>query len=438
MLQEDSDFSMTWPIVLNFSGDLNLAEFESSINLALKRHPLLTAKVSLGVTLQEYGWVFSENECCDVQVQSLNDKYQSPWDQPIDLTKQSGLRVAIRYSSSRSEVRFFFHHASTDGIGGFRFIEDVMVLYDQKMGGPAKLRTIDPSAILMRDVRPDSNNSLLWRLRRSFLVRPQRTAQFLFENVSPIASSRSLAVNEDQAKKHRKAMVENLEELPVHQFSSDETTALIRIAQSYDVSLYELLISSLMLAINSWNEANQYSENRSIRVLVPFSLRNRKHIRMSAANCVSMAFVSARPTNLDDAQSLSIQIGKQLRYIKEWEMEYNWNQVAERIASSKLLSSLSRKKVRRRVATTVLSSVGKVFKKVKLTRENGKLQCGGLILESLHGGPPIRKNVPITFGCHIYAGRLCLAVNYDQKSFDLSTARKLLSVFGKRLSQGLT
>ena len=436
MLQEDRFSSMTSLLVLCVNGELRADLFESALVRAIQSHPLLSAIVSPGDRLSQCKWVPSSHANDFIQFKPWDDDWESPWSDPIDLQSEPGIRVCIRQAANQSEIRFFFHHACCDGIGALRLIEDTLVGYDQGTGGEATLRPLKPSALDDRDTQPPRVMSLARGIWQSVIIRPHRVVQLLFRQPAPIAAPESPfseTIVSEQAVAAKRQSVEDLKTLPVHVCSTGETEALSNHAKSKGVSLNELLVRDLMVALYGWNQNSRRPSKQSLRILIPVSLRDSRHREMPAANCVSMTYITAAHHTLEDPESLLADISRQIKFIRRWQIEYSWNQSTALIASSRILTRLTRKRAQGRIATTVFSNLGRVFKQANLKRRGGKIVSGGLEVESIHAVPPLGQNLSAAFACHFYNGRLNLAMNYAQDSFDGDQADSLLMTFVKQL-----
>ena len=224
-----------------------------------------------------------------------------------------------------------------------------------------------------------------------------------------------------------------LQEIPCHIFSREFTESLTGSARACGATLNDLIVRDFFLTLNEWNRSHHLQANRVIRLMIPFSLRTEKHARMPAANCVSMVYMAASAKMLKNPSRLLASVTRQRKFIRKWHIEHSWNQTAGLIASSPLIAKLARRSVKRRIATSVLTNLGRVFHQSGFPETNGEIQCGDLVLKSVVMVPPTDASTTLTVGCNSYAEKLTVALNYHSQQFAESDAKQFLTLFVNRL-----
>ena len=219
-------------------------------------------------------------------------------------------------------------------------------------------------------------------------------------------------------------------EMPTLTLSQEETAAISRSAAEAQSTTNEFLLDQLFKVLFEWNQKFPVKDTGQIRAMIPFSLRDDSHKTMPAANCVSMVYVDAGDP-ASETDSLS-NVSKQFKFIRKWQIEYSWNQMGAFAFRSKRLAAKLRKLSSSHFCTTVLSNLGRPFKHSRLpVREDGRIQAGGLTLQSAHLAAPTTADTIATFGAVFYASRLTLTMNYAKAKMSRDEAHELMKLWGQ-------
>ena len=440
MLTQSESVPMTFPVRLVFQGQMRRESLEAAVVETVASHPLLTSFVK---NADEDGSVF-EAPPSDlrwvpsglppvVSLLSLDDSaiptgLTSQSDR-IDLTRENGFKTFIAEHGGKTEVHFLFHHACCDGLGAFEFVEEVLANYHRvETGEDVRSRQTDLEALKLRD--PDCETLLPWhrRMIRSGFVLPRRIAGMVRGPLPDEIATRQRVPSslDDQP-------VSAVFEMPTLTLDSTQTSAISQIATKHQCSMNELLLSQLFDVLLDWNrEFSVGYQPGLLRAIIPFTLRNDTHKAMPAANCVSMVYVDA-PDSTTLSDSLSA-VAKQFKYIRRWQIEYSWNRMASFAFRSNSIAALLKKQANRRLCTTVFSNLGRPFKHSDLPRqENGRINVGGLELESAHLAAPVTETTVAVFAALFYAGGLTLTMNYSKARMSRSDAQELMQRWSQRL-----
>ena len=457
MIQGAENGSMTFAICLGLNGKLDSAAFEAAVASAIAMHPFLSANIcsqnktaSQKDTAQnntserpdQFYWVPVSDPQPYVSIADWSQPFLYRVSEAIDLNAEIGVRIWVRHGGDEVEIRFQFHHACCDGLGAFRMIEDLLRSYsklaantehgstkqDSKLAreDANRLYPLDPDVLSLRTAEPEAKLSIKNRILRSTVILPIRITKLLTQKTAAIVASSSVDKSSTE--------VASLIELPSHTFTQELTESLRSFAKSSGSTLNDLLVRDLFLTIDAWNQASGSKRNRNIRLLIPFSLRTKKHAQMPAANCVSMVYMAANAKLLDDPNAMLASVTRQRKFIRKWQIEHSWNQTAALASSSRLLSGLVQRRAERPIASSVLTNVGQLFCESGLPKMDGKIHCGDLVLNSVVIVPPSEASAPVTFGCNLYADSLTVALNYHQRSFPKSDADRFLSAYVDRLT----
>ena len=438
MLVQSESEPMTFAICLVFKGELGLDSLKASVVEAALSHPLLTSCVrssdeALSIyqaSPKELTWVPSDlppeinllsldDSGTPVSLNSQSDKF--------DLSRENGFKVVVSERGQETDVHFLFHHAVCDGLGGFKFVEEVLARYHATITKTeVQLTKVDAESLKLRNSNCETLLPWYRRLIRYGCVLPRRI--FGMVGQTPAFVAAKMPTRESITNQPVSAALE----MPSLTLSVDQTAAISQYAKTYQSSTNELLIHRLFKVLFEWNQNSAADERGKLRIIVPFSLRSSNHETMPAANCVSMVYVDAG--NSPDGIGPLDQISKQIEYIRKWQIKYSWNQTASFAFRSKRLESLLRRQSGRHLCTTVLSNLGQPFKRSVLpAQEDGRLGVGDLTLQSVHIAAPTTTNTIVTFGVVFYAGRLTLTMNYNKAKMSRADAQTLMNLWSESL-----
>ncbi len=417
--------ALTFFIRLGFTGELDSGALRFAIDRAVRLHPLLSSHVRF---TRRPRWQPLPDSRPYVSIAESEQSLEFPGSESIDLESEIGVRVWVRHHDGQVEMHFQFHHACCDGLGAFRVIEDVLRLYGEAVSGGSGDALVPPStdvAISLRTTCPSNKLGIGRRILRKTIVLPRRITKLFFQSPDPFMSRPQVGGVPQEATA--------LLRIPSHVFDKAFTQSLVQAAKSVGATLNDLLIRDLFLTIYDWNERLRAGTSKEIRLLIPFSLRTKQQPSMPAANCVSMVYMSADRRALKQPMRLLTSVTAQRKFIRKWQIEHSWNQTAALIALSPFAGRWFQRMGKRRIATSVLTNVGKVFRETGIPETDDQIQCGNLMLTSVAMVPPVDDTTPLTFGCNIYAERLSVAVNYRREQFSETDAKGLLEDFVNRL-----
>jgi hypothetical protein len=79
--------------------------------------------------------------------------------------------------------------------------------------------------------------------------------------------------------------------------------------------------------------------------------------------------------------------------------------------------------------------MGRFFQGSPLVGEDGKFRAGGLTVEQIESGPPIRPFMHASFEVFSYAGGLTLSMFYNRFHFTPAAADELLAAYVAQIEQ---
>jgi len=424
---------MSFFLQLTFSGVCDPATLETSLQMAIRRHPLLHARVTQG-RRDCFQWSTSPQEKGTRELVTIAWK-ASPVT-PIDLFTSPGLRITAERSIATTELTLQFHHACCDGVGALQFCEDWFIAYAalsgrtlQNQADPVAWRPLDESALLRRGQLGTTRWKLMRMLNKQ-AVGLLGAKQFLLHRPAPLQPiTTAQAVS---------ALPQDFPTACDYQFTAAETSALLTTAHAANTTVNNLLIRDLFLAIGDFRTSQQLRNQHDwLRLSIPVNLRNVGCQQLSAANLVSMVFFDRQPHAFDAPATLLQGIDRDMQSIKKNQLGLTFTLMLglDRKfpgAIGRLRRSCQKKLCR---ATAVLSNLGRPLLGSPLPLQNGQLVAGNMILQQLRFLPPVRPHTLVALGALTYANRLQLSLHFDSRGITRVEADRLLQRYVRRLRQ---
>ncbi len=457
---------MEFIVRLDCVGTIDDAKFSEAILAELGRQPLFQANATVGETHRESFWRPASN--CTPEIRWFDENPDEGSGSikdfvPIDLEIEIGFRFYgwrfFANDQNRIVMTFMYHHSCCDGKGGLGFVENVLHRYQCLVGDDleliSKLAVVDEDQLLNRNFPAPSKPSLTDRVWRALVVRPKRAGNMLLSKPRMFSkSARASGVGSEvnsELLKHCSARL-----------SLDETKQLGEFASRLSVSTNTILARELFHTLNDYlksssspsdknkndsRETEAQDNNRALRILIPFSLRDERHEHMPAANCVSMAYLEATQKILNTDSStnpeLLSDLTRQVNFIRRWNLQYAWIESLDSYAKIWPMIRFfkfgrkSRPKRMAPIATTVMTNLGRVFSEGELI-SNGELSVKDLVVESVHVLPPCSSNIVVNFSVNFYGNRLTLDASYLGSELAQKAAESLLGSWKRRILDSAT
>ena len=412
-IEQVAKYPQAFYIRLDCRGPLDREAFSQAYQLAIGRHPLLSARIEF----DHDGWPMWLPDVAPPI--SWND--QGPTADRSSNAAIMNSRVLARafVCGDETQLSFMFDHVATDGMGGFQFISDLMVAYAHLCSndaGPPKWRPLDSE--LLRD---RGRHTLFGRhIRLVDLIRlPRVTLPLMFRRVA--------AVSEHGKPGNVGFHQTPLPDFLVHTLSEQESTALSLVARKLSVRLSELLLRDYFLMLTAWNR-NTPDSRLPMRILVPTNMRRRQDLRMPAANMFGFAFVTRRANRCRDRTELLQSIRAEMSVIKS-QRRALYHELGQRLFC--IWPRLLRWNVGRKwtFATAVFTNLNAGFDHVPLPWRGDRRAAGDLIIENGYGAGPLRPDTRVSLAIHSYAGRMSIAIRSDEHVFGPEQQNELLRAY---------
>ena len=361
------------------------AGFVQAVGDALKRHPLLSAHVAQHAR-RGLCWDWQEAPAPYVDIADESKPLTFPNGEQIDMRRCCGVRIWVRLGPNRCEMRIQFHHACTDGVGAFRFVEDLLCAYHNRTGRQqVALRPLNVELLETRTRFGMNWFEILMRLPIELWGLVIGFATFLLRRPAKVHSPpHSQPFDPDVAAKP-----------PVHNYSEHDLAALRQRAHREGVTINDLLARDFCQALQNWNESFfAGSRLKPIRVTVPVNLRTEADEAMPAANVVGMVFVDRQPAWYASSRWLLKTISWELGIIKRFRLARAF------VRGTTLVNSIPGglrflTRANRCYATCVFSNIGRVLDKTPLSDNSGKVRAGALTLDAADYTTPVRPHTSV-------------------------------------------
>jgi len=433
MLAEDrEDYPAVFTIHLTFAGRFQPAAIEAAFETALERHCLLRALVRESAAKgHRFEWVPAESpRRCNLW-EGDEAAYEALAATGIDLRHTPGLRAFLSQHGDQADMRFQFHHACCDGLGGLQFIEDLLTAYHDAVMPYAPRQApmpLDPRRLRERGTFGLNVWKYALRLHKEF-VGVLGAIQFLVDRPSPLAGSpyeRLAGAQGNDSRSHASRCSQT--------FTPNETEQILAAARHAGGTLNDLLIRDLFHTLFQWNDHGMTCPNRRVRIMIPTNLRLSDDAVMPAANVVSMVFLDRRGGTMLAARP------RLFDKLCQWEMGVcKWGRLGLTMIHCLALAQRFRRGMawllpaERCLATAVLTNLGEPLRGAPLPRREGCIVAGDVTLQRIEPFVPLRPLTHIGLAIATYAGCLTLTLHYDPQHLTSEDGIDLLGQFARRI-----
>jgi hypothetical protein len=424
VVDDRPQYRMTFIMQLDFTGHADAAALEASLPQALARHPLLTAQ--LDQSTRPWRWHQGE-PTTTLTVLPLEQDVDHFAGAPIDLVSGRGTRFWLKTVPGGAQLVGEFHHACADGIGALQFYGDWLAAYAAIVNAVAPAWTqLAPERLQTRgEARwpPPPHPISFWQAARGTLVEAGR---WLTRYPAVIAAP----------KKPRPLTNSSFGGLLSHTFDAQQTRALRNAAREQNVTLNDLLLRDLFVAIERWNHAQDASGGGWLQINMPTSLRRGDDDEMPAANVIGYAFLARRAVDCADEKALLQGLAHDTKAIRVWGLG---NLFLNGLHNAMRLPGMMNWFARpgRCMATAVFSNLGDPQRRMsaRLPRTDGRLTAGELVLQRVIAAPPIRQGTRAAFLASTCGSELTLCASVDRKAFSGDQASELFATWLRRIEE---
>lgn len=430
MLDDHERQPMAFCIRLYFSGRPDEAAFREAVHRALARHPLLRSTV-VGEPYRLWKWQPVESPQVPIDVAPLGAPLRCPGGRVrIDLHQEIGLRIWVRTGESTTEIQFQFHHSTCDGIGAYRYIEDVLAAYDQLLRGDDAGQW-RPISLARLTRRTHFGQSWFGRLMHMpWELWGVVVGMTIFLSVKPVnmpsPETPQLEPDDEQT----------ILDMPAYTFSKGDYDVLRSVTREAKATVNDLLVRDHLLGMHAWLVKHQPQHaRRYLRDMMPVNLRGPEDDALPATNVVGMVFIDRKLHRYKTPRRLLRGIKFETAWLKVMRLATAWSRCCDLMLhwlprGADILINLQRP-----VATSSLSNMGRIFYGHKLRLEDGKIAAGDLVLERAESAPPVRPFTCSSLTTLSYNGQLTVTMNYDRYHLTPAAAQGLLDAYIDRMKE---
>jgi hypothetical protein len=420
---------MAFSIRLMFSGTPDVDALREAGRQAAERHPLLSSNIRFR-TVDDFDWIPAGDPAPWMDIAPTGTPLRFPGAQQIDLQKQTAVRIWVRYGEERTEIRFQFQHAATDGLGAYRFIEDFLAAYEAAYigsGAQPRWSPVDQSRLLERDRFGLSRWQILLRLPVELWGIVIGMLMFFIPKPKPLAKPVAPVVTSDSALE--------LIDPATFTLAGDDFAKLRAAAKKQGVTLNDLMLRDTFLAMDRWNKRHApATAGKLLRIMIPFSLRSPEDDATPAANIVGMVNLDRMLSIYRNPKWLLKTIRWEMNFLKHFRFAIAFVRCCEMLGkipgTMRYLANPNRC-----FATAVFSNLGILFYNCPLVRPDGQLVAGNLSLEAVESAPPVRPFTAAGITSLSYHGGLTVVMNYDRYHFTPETAKEFMAVMEDQFRQ---
>lgn len=420
LVDDSPEYTMSFFLDLDFSGQLDQDIFQAALDEALARHPLLFCVIELAKK-DRLCWVPAPDKTQSVDWAPSEVPLEFKDNGFIDIRTTTGLRVWVRQGGDSARVTMQFHHSACDGTGAYRFVGDLLGCYMKRLPSCAG------------EVELGNYDSALLKVRRSKM--------------------RSIRIHDSGFKKLKIALAEGWNHLSTRtaplrapaqppsqfvlpgmakqEFSAGELAKLRTVATSQGGTLNDLFLCKMFETALKWNGATTGS--RKIRLLVPADMRDGQDFEIPACNMTAMTFVTRSAAEIEDPKRLMDSVIKDTLALKNGVPQSAFVNAITTAMEGSMLPRLL--KYSGCMATGVFSNAGDPSRRFtgRLPKQRGKIACDEFTLESITGVPPLRKHTRSTLSSSIYGRKLTFSLRCDPYLFGQDETKELLTLFCDQL-----
>ena len=427
MIADDGpQYPMEVLLRLQVEGNFHRELLDHALTLVLPRHPLLQARLEgRSRTLR---WVACPRSESSVRWATGEPLEEAEWRRPLDLAREPGLRVTVWETPGATVLLLKVHHACCDAIGAVQLASELLAAYADLTRSDTHLPSLPEltpfilrhRAYVAPPEGPLPKTTLVERLWGAV-----REAWKVFARFPVPIATPAKPLTADLAN-----AALGYPELLVRRLSQADTDHLRQVARKRNVSVNDLLLCDLFLALHSWNKkSGRYQGDQWFRVTMPTNLRSGE-LGVPTVCRIGYAFLTRRSRDCEDADALLASLVEETRLIKRWRLGSYFLAVIEFLTR---LPGALRLVLRssRCFSTVILSNVGDPE-----WHFTGKFECAGnevrfgpLILKEVVAVPPIRAGTRIGLLVSYLRDGLSIGMRCDSRHISASDAERFLDLF---------
>jgi hypothetical protein len=372
---------------------------------------------------RQFAWVPS-GQLPQVEWAPLGTDFGDRYGEYIDLRKDIGLRIWVRQGADKSTVLLHFHHACSDALGGFAFIEDLLAGYANAGDDPTQSvvpRPIDFSALLRRGTAGMTKRTFFQQIGDAW-IGAREGIKFFSQAPRPLKPVSETSCNVETSPQRTGYLMTVL--------SDDVVTGLRRASSSAKATVNDLLLRDFFTVLSRWNRGRG-----RVRILMPQSLRAATDHALPAANIMSFAFITRRSSAVNRPVELLESIRRETDAIRRFNLSVYFLGALASLQSARLLQALLRGPFC--FSTAVLTNMSDPTRRfaMRFNRTKGGLVVGNLVFQAITGVPPLRPRTRAAVAISHSGNALYISLKADPRHFCPLDAQQLLGDYVNQLEK---
>ena len=340
---------------------------------------------------------------------------------PVSTTTQhNSQEVDQTHAAAKSMLFFAIHHSVTDGLGGSRIINELLIAYDNLAAGRAwddGLRRLDPARLSQRN-RLGLNR---WDYLKHLWKQPialAGMAKFLIRSFRVIGGVDNHA-SDDQTPR-----------LIGRWVSEDLSAQIDRSAAEKSISANSIAMASVFYALPTWlRQQNNASEEKWFRMVLPISIASKDDLRSPIANRATIVQVDRCEDQMRDVDSFLHYLDREVKIIVGWQFDKLFLLLVRLMSVSRGWLRRSATNPRAR-GTIVFTNLGQPFRSVekrlkKLSRTAANTDHLTDIVDFDYAGPT-RCGMPLNFTIQRHQQRYRITARFDGRVLTTEQADRFL------------
>lgn len=358
----------------------------------------------------------------------------------IDIDHHHGLHIWVLVGANQTTILSALHHAAGDGAGGVQFLSDFCQIYDNLYAGrdwESSLRKLKPAQLLGRG----RLGLLSWDYLRHLWKQPIALLGMLkffgrrFLVFQPHKLTRQPSVN-----------------LPgiVGRWIDQDTASLIQsFADRKNVRVNSVVMAAVFKATQDWlqqslilpgdeaggnkDTAQQRSNRKWIRMLLPISYRSKSDLRLPMTNKATLVQIDRNADQMKNGESFLYYLNREIDIVVGWQFDKIFLMAVNLMARFPkwLNRAASDPKAN---GTIVFTNLGEPFR-IKDARRGGWM--GPLRWRDFDLVGPVRSEMPVNFTLQRHREdrryRYRLSLHFDRRVISEDQANQFLAAIDRSI-----
>lgn len=444
MAKDDSPlYPMTFTYVWTLRGVFCPDRWKVALGETLKMHPLSCCQIGKEPETQRLSWrmtewapeitVFDFREE-NLPLEPLKSLHGKDW-QVLDLSRESGLKVAVVLTEGIWKLLLTFHHAVTDGIGALEFASDLFDAYEktvtqQSNGVKPRERFAKPASINQLPNRHFLDRSIphpvsTWTATKFWMTELVKYMTRPAWNLVRLSDKNETVSQEGFPTDNFDPILEELQLVPI-EFDISTTQKIRRAAQSQQCSQNEFLIAVCMSAIEKCKRVSIGNRKCWITAILPINMRRASKDRIPCHNGIGYSILRRKSEECTEVWSNASTIHMELKAVQDWSLAGVFLDTLGRIRN---LPEWVHDRILKqsRPGTFVFSYLGNPTRRFPTRRvvEDSGLDLGDCQILDFAAAPPTRLGTELAILASTFHNRLALWLRYSPNGLSRSTVDRI-------------